>query len=213
LSAFDTHEATVEVLAELCGRYRQPRVLDIGCGDGRHLRALAPRIGAGLGIDVSAVAIRAAAEAAAPFPHLEFRVLPVEKLPATPREPFDLALFVGSLEHMADPRAALEAAHSRLHADGRMVVVAIAPQAPHAILSRLALRRSPMPVVGHLGVEGVRRLAAGSGLRIEEARPLRRGTARRPWLRPLLAAYDRLGGPTQAVILEREQGPPERTLS
>jgi hypothetical protein len=70
-----------------------------------------------------------------------------------------------------------------------------------------------MPVVGHLGVEGVRRLAAGSGLRIEEARPLRRGTARRPWLRPLLAAYDRLGGPTQAVILEREQGPPERTLS
>jgi SAM-dependent methyltransferase len=206
-----THQATVEVLEELCDRCDRPRILDIGCGDGRHLVALAPKLRAGFGIDVSPDAIRAAAEGAAKFDHLEFRRLPFERLSETRLGRFELVIFIGSLEHMADPLAAIKAARSRLHPHGRVVIVAISPRAPHAVLSRMALRRSKMPVIEHLGVDGVRRIAARSGLRIEATRPLYRGRGRPGWLRALLSAYDRLGGPTQAIVLAPQGAAPMRS--
>jgi 2-polyprenyl-3-methyl-5-hydroxy-6-metoxy-1,4-benzoquinol methylase len=205
---FGTQQAVVEVLAELCKRSDRPRALDVGCGDGRHLLALAAEVRSGVGIDVSPDAIRAAVEAAARFDHLEFRLLPVERLPETELGRFELVLFIGSLEHMADPLAAIEAARSRLHPNGRVVIAAISPRAPHAVLSRIALRRSAMPVIGHLGVEGVRRLAARSGLRVEAVRPLYRGRGRSGWFQALLSVYDRLGGPTHAVVLAPQGAAP-----
>ncbi len=56
--------AEVEALWRRVGLRAGHRVLDVGCGNGRHLRALARRGVAGLGVDVSAGLVRAGREAA-----------------------------------------------------------------------------------------------------------------------------------------------------
>lgn len=58
--------AECAALVERCGLVAGTRVLDVGCGDGRHLRALATDPGVvGLGIDVSGGLVGVAAAAAA----------------------------------------------------------------------------------------------------------------------------------------------------
>lgn len=204
MNAFGTFEATVQMVGELCERYPRPRILDIGCGEGAHLLALAPRIHGGFGIDVSRRAVSAATARSDGRSQLAFRVLEAERLPESDLGRFEIVLFIGSLEHMADPQIALAAARGRLRPDGRIVVVAISPSAPHAMISQHALRRSPMPVTRHLGVEGVRRVAAEALLHVGDVRPLYRGSRNSLAARTasgLLSLYDCVGGPTQAVVL------------
>ena len=239
-----TYAATRRLVGELCGRYARPRVLDVGCGDGRPLVDLSSAIGEGVGIDVSPDAVEAARRRAAGSAGsagsatLAFHATPVERLASLEPAPFDLVLFVGSLEHIDDAELALATARRHLRPGGRIVVVAISPRAPHAVVSRWMLERSASPVVAHLGIGGLRRIAPRVGLRLEEARPLERGGVADPGVgrgaraeassetgssagsmvgsgaRPraqasrgarlanrLLALYDRIGGPTHAVIL------------
>lgn len=205
-SLFGTSEATVRLVAEIAARYPRPHVLDVGCGNGELLLTLAPAITRGVGIDLSAAAIQAARHAARAVPHLEFRQLAAETLSAHPLGTFHVVVLMGSLEHIADPAAALQEAARRLHPGGRIVVIAISPGAPHAALTRAWLRRSRQPVIAHLGADGLRRLAARTGLEVAEIRTLYRGRRDGSWpmraVRPVLAAYDRLGGPTRAVTLK-----------
>lgn len=203
-NACGTFEATLETVAELCRPHGAARVLDVGCGTGELLSALAPQIRFGVGIDISERAIDSARHRAAGLDNLSFHVLPAEQLPDHDLGRFDVILFVGSLEHMADPRIALRAACARAHRASRIAVVAISPDAPHARISRSLLRWSANPVVAHLGADGLRTLAAHAGLAVEGVRPLYRGSRGTRSARAagrILKGYDSLGGPTCAVVL------------
>lgn len=59
-------ENEVAALERLLDLHPGDHVLDVGCGNGRHLRALADRGLTGVGVDVSAGLLRAAADEAAP---------------------------------------------------------------------------------------------------------------------------------------------------
>ncbi|MFC3286178.1 class I SAM-dependent methyltransferase [Litchfieldella rifensis] len=199
-----TFEATHEAVAELCQAYEAPRVLDVGCGSGALLAALAPEIRFGVGIDRDERAVALAHRRAAGLDNLTFHALPVEQLPDRDLGHFDVILFVGSLEHMADPHIALRAACARAHWGSRIAVVAISPDAPHACLTRSALRWSAEPVVAHLGADGLRSVAGHAGLEVDDVRPLYRGSRRTRGTRAvgrMLKGYDSLGGPTCIVIL------------
>ncbi|GGX98632.1 hypothetical protein GCM10007160_27790 [Litchfieldella qijiaojingensis] len=200
-----TFEATLEAITELCHARGSARVLDVGCGSGALLTALAPEIRLGVGIDKSEAAIGFARRRAEGFDNLTFHALPIERLPDHHPGQFDVILFVGSLEHMADPHIALKAASTRMHEGSRIAVVAISPQSPHAILSHTALRWSATPVVGHLGANDLRSIASHVGLEVESVRDLYRGSRKRRSARAagwLLKQYDRLGGPTCIITLK-----------
>lgn len=65
-NAFAAHTAAeVEALVARTGLRPGDRVVDVGCGDARHLRALAPRGISGVGVDVSEALVEAARAAVA----------------------------------------------------------------------------------------------------------------------------------------------------
>lgn len=202
---FGTAEATREVIAAICGRFDAPHVLDIGCGEGDLLRSLAPCIARGVGIDIAEPAIDLARQRAAGLDHLRFRVASAEQVAEADFGVFDIALFGASLEHMADPRVALQAVRACVREGGLVLVVVIAPQAPHAIFSRWWLKHSRTPVILHPGVSGLQAIAASAGFQVHQVSPLYRGSRRgraARMLGTLLQAYDRVGGPTQVVALK-----------
>ncbi len=202
---FGTAEATREAIAAICGRFDAPHVLDIGCGEGHLLCSLAPCIARGVGIDIAESAISTARQRAAGLDHLRFRVACAEQVSEADFGVFDIALFGASLEHMADPRVALQTIRACVREGGLVVVVVIAPQAPHAILSRWWLKHSQTPVILHSGVSGLQAIAASVGFQVHQVTALYRGSRQgraARMLGPLLQAYDRLGGPTQVVALE-----------
>lgn len=102
----------------LLDRYDHPSILDIGCGyEARLLRDLAPRLGAGCGIDVS---ISPEALAARP---LSFIQRPVEQALAelTPAT-FDVIMLLSVLEHLREPLPVLDACRTLLRPGGTIVI-------------------------------------------------------------------------------------------
>ena len=205
MDSFGTFEATRWILTEICRLYDNPRVLDVGCGSGDLLISLASEIRHGVGIDISRRAVEAAGCRALGFDQLKFQVLAATQLPDRNLGQFEIILFIGSLEHMADPELALQATMARAHPESRVVVVVISPKAPHAIVSLFGLRFSRRPVVAHLGVDGLRLVAKRAGFQIEDVHALYRGS-RKSWparvVGKLLSMYDNVGGPTCAVMLK-----------
>lgn len=207
MPSLGTFESTCRTLQSLCREHPNapPRVLDVGCGEGDMLAFVAPEIREGRGVDVSEEAIaRAARRHRERWGHLEFHAARASDLPDLDLGRFDLIFFVSCLEHMRDPEAALSAARAHTRAGSRVVIVALAPNAPHAVLSRWLLRFSDHPVIHHFRREDLARLAARSGFSLEGELPLYRGSRATPAARgsgALLRAYDRIGGPTRAYIL------------
>lgn len=97
------------------------RVLDLGCGSGQLIAALAPS--RGVGIDVSAPAIAAArqAHAGAPLEFLEGDLADPAVL-ARAGGPFDTILLVNVVTHLTDVQAALEALHAVSHPRTRVLI-------------------------------------------------------------------------------------------
>ena len=103
-------------------------VLEIGCGDGVHLIALADRFQRGLGTDLSPRMIEAARQAGARSPSggkLSFSMAASERLESVGTESMDVVLCVGSLEHVIDQSAALRAVFRVLKPGGRFVCLTL----------------------------------------------------------------------------------------
>ena len=133
-------------------------VLDLGCGPGRHLAALADRIGRGVGIDLSPGMVAAARRHAA-HPALSFRVDDAERLDTVPRSSVDTVLCVGVLEHLLRPARGLREAARVLRPGGRFV--ALTPNGAYwwyRLADRLGLPTR------HLATD--RRLTPGQGRRL-----------------------------------------------
>lgn len=97
-------------------------VLDIGCGNGHHLSALAGEIGSGIGVDLSPAMIEVAQKRLRDSPwqdKLTFISDDGESLASLSEGSIDLAMCVGALEHMLDKAAVLASAHRVLKPGGR----------------------------------------------------------------------------------------------
>ena len=103
-------------------------VLEIGCGNGLHLIALAKRYGRGIGTDLSPAMIAAARAAMKGRPgenKLSFEVDASERLQSVAASSVDVVLCVGSLEHMLDQNAVLDNAFRILKPGGRLVCLTL----------------------------------------------------------------------------------------
>jgi SAM-dependent methyltransferase len=103
-------------------------VLEIGCGNGLHLLALAPEFGRGIGVDLSPAMIEAARLRAAGLPggeRVSFAAGPAETLDAVADASVDVALCVGSLEHMLDRAAVFRSLHRVMRPGGRLAVLTL----------------------------------------------------------------------------------------
>ncbi|MFG3598349.1 class I SAM-dependent methyltransferase [Bradyrhizobium sp. RDI18] len=96
-------------------------VLDLGCGNGHHLFALAPEVARGIGIDVSPgmIALARARLRNSACANLTFEVGNAEELNAIPDQSVDLAICIGAFEHMLDKRAVLASVYRVLKIGGR----------------------------------------------------------------------------------------------
>lgn len=99
-------------------------VLDVGCGGGAHLRALADRIERGIGIDFSPQMI-ATARRRTDHDSLTFRRDDAEQLDTIPSTSIDKVICVGVLEHLLHPRRVVEEAARVLRPDGRFVALTL----------------------------------------------------------------------------------------
>lgn len=110
----------------LIRKYAQPCrddvVLDLGCGNGHHLFALAEEIVHGIGIDLSSSMIEVAQA------HLRnsslqgkitFLVDNGEEMRTIPEQSIDLVICIGALEHMLDKRAVVSNVYRLLKPRGR----------------------------------------------------------------------------------------------
>ena len=99
-------------------RYKQPVVMDIGCGfDARLLCDLSPSIKRGVGIDVQI------SQAAKDTRRLTFHETPIEQaLNELEAGQFDIILMISVLEHLWEPQRILAACQKLLQPSGVLVV-------------------------------------------------------------------------------------------
>jgi 2-polyprenyl-6-hydroxyphenyl methylase/3-demethylubiquinone-9 3-methyltransferase len=99
-------------------------ILDIGCGIGHYLLALANDIGHGIGIDFSAEMIASAKKRAADSPwqgKLTFKLDEAEQLSTIPDCAIDSIICVGALEHMVRKAVVLTSGYRVLKPGGQFM--------------------------------------------------------------------------------------------
>ena len=103
-------------------------VMDVGCGNGHHLLALAGEIGRGIGVDLSPAMIEVARERLRNSPwqgKLVFLSGNAEQLSAPAERSIDLAMCVGALEHMLNKSDVLVSAYRMIKPRGRFFCLTI----------------------------------------------------------------------------------------
>ncbi|HEX3208211.1 MAG TPA: metalloregulator ArsR/SmtB family transcription factor [Geminicoccaceae bacterium] len=136
-------EAQVEsALLEVFGDQPPRSLLDIGTGTGRVLQLLAPRIGFGLGVDLSRemLAVARANLDRTSLRNCQVRQGDMYHLPL-PDGSFDAATLHNVLRFADDPGAALTEAARVLRPGGRLVVVDFAPHSLEFLREQHAHRR------------------------------------------------------------------------
>lgn len=154
-------------LRDLCTSYRRTRLLDMGCGTGWQLFALADRLQEGVGIDISPAMVewaRISARERGLEDRLSFHVLAAEEVCRKRLGTFDVVLFIGSLEHMSDAHLSLARAAEVLQPAGAVVLDMVHPWHPRSFYARFTARRGAIPAFHHLTPGTLRRCAAAAGL-------------------------------------------------
>lgn len=155
-------------LRDFCASYGRTRLLDVGCGTGQQLLALADHLKEGVGIDISPAMVERArlnTSQRGLQGRLGFHVVAAEDVCREHLGVFDVVLFVASLEHMADPRLSLARATTVLQPAGAVVLVMVHPWHPRSFYARFATSRGPIPPFRHLTPATLRHRAAVAGLR------------------------------------------------
>jgi 2-polyprenyl-6-hydroxyphenyl methylase/3-demethylubiquinone-9 3-methyltransferase len=114
----------VHVIREALQLSSQHILLDIGCGIGHYLVALAKDIGNGIGVDFSSEMISLAKKRAADSPwerKLTFRLDDAEQLGTVADCAVDSIMYVGALEHMARKAVVLATGYRVLKPGGRFL--------------------------------------------------------------------------------------------
>ena len=148
-------------------------VLDVGCGPGDHLLALASEIARGLGVDLSPGMIEAARvrQQRSPWPaRVSFAVDDAAELGSVASQSVDLALCIGALEHMLDQPAVLASIRRTLKPGGRLFC--LTPDGDYlwyrALAPLLGIATRHLSTDTFLSRAGLRALLAGAGFaRIE----------------------------------------------
>ncbi|MFB6272666.1 MAG: class I SAM-dependent methyltransferase [Salinibacter sp.] len=200
-------EALLRHRIRVLGRHAQFEpsdvVLDIGCGDGTHLRALADRIDRGLGIDLSPRMVQTARRRTQDA-SLTFRVGDAERLASVPDASVDVVLCVGVLEHLLRPARALRQFARVLAPSGRVVVLTLNGRHWwYRLADRLGVPTRHLDTDCRLSPPRARRLLEENGLRPDVGfwRFVPSGDLPRP-LATLCRALDRVGQRVAPVSLQ-----------
>ena len=146
------------------------RVLDVGCGDGRHLRAAAVRGCTAIGVDYDAAVLRDARAHAGG--RLQYIVGDASRLPFR-AEAFDAVICTETLEHLPDDAGAVREI-ARVLRPGARMLGAVPSHFTEHVYWRLSRGYWDTPG-GHVRIYAPRRLFGlleAAGLRVESVRYL-----------------------------------------
>jgi 2-polyprenyl-6-hydroxyphenyl methylase/3-demethylubiquinone-9 3-methyltransferase len=196
------------VVDRLLGAAARGTLLEIGCGTGIHLVALAARFERALGTDVSTEMVSSARRAAQASPleaRIEVRVDPAEQLATVADGSVDVVLCVGALEHMLDKPRVLAQVRRVLKVGGSFAC--LTPNGGYcwyrALAPRLGLDTRHLSTDRFLTAGELRTLVRGAGLelgRLEHWRFVPRGDIPRLW-GPALDGLDAVGRAARAGAL------------
>ncbi len=153
----------------LLARYVPPEamVLDIGCGCGDLLSALAPRVG--VGIDIDSVVVE---EARQRHRGLTFHEAAVEDIATLNLPQFDYVICSGTLQELYDVHAALAAIRSVCHARTRIIFCTYSRLwSPLLRLAELVGRKFRTPDESWLPRDELANLLAHSGMEVVRQSP------------------------------------------
>lgn len=201
-------EYRLSVIREYARIQPSESVLEIGCGDGRHLLALAAEFDRGLGVDLSPAMIEAAYGRRESGPwgaKVSFQTDAAERLASVGDSAFDVVFCVGALEHMLDCAAVCRSVFRVLTPGGRFVCLTPNGRSVFywllAPLLRVETRRlSTDRYLGHSELERLLRAAGFRELRFGSWTFIQRGDMP-PFLAAGLEILDRVGMLTQVGAL------------
>jgi ubiquinone/menaquinone biosynthesis C-methylase UbiE len=164
-----------KALAELDPRPGD-RVLDVACGAGKLVRAVAPRVDRAVGVDLSPKMIeearrRSDAEDAAMRDRVEFVVGPSDGLPFADGE-FTALVCTTAFHHFPDPAASVREMARVVAPGGRIVIGDSVRDTPPAAMGDAFLRRVESGHVGLQSREGFERLLNDAGVDVVGIRRL-----------------------------------------
>ena len=174
------------------------RILDVGCGRGVTLGALATKGFLVHGLEISAEAARGA------DPRVEIRIAENLKAAEYRTASFDQVIIWHVLEHMNDPAGTLREAHRILKPGGRLIVAAPNFSSLQARLTGAAWFHLDLPRhIHHFPLPALRRLLTSTGFHVRSTHHFSLRQNPFGWIQSLLNRFESLPRNGLYVLLHR----------